>query len=104
MSENGDKSRKIPCEICNKSINHTKLKNHIDEVHHGLKKFKCDNCEAHFYTAKDQKFHDDCVHKKIRNHKCETCQKSFTKKCYLRMHFEQVHQNVKKFPCLFKDI
>ena len=40
MSENGDKSRKMPCEICNKSINHTKLKNHIDEVHHGLKKFK----------------------------------------------------------------
>ncbi|KAL4779533.1 hypothetical protein BJX76DRAFT_361702 [Aspergillus varians] len=41
--------KSYPCENCGKSLGRkTDLKRHIDSVHRGLRKFKCDQCGARF--------------------------------------------------------
>ena len=43
-------------------VSHNVLKKHIMTVHEGIKPFKCDLCNKHYYTPRDVKVHIQIAH------------------------------------------
>ena len=55
------------------------IKHHVQTVHEGLGKFKCDKCIKFFTNKQALNKHIEAIHEGYRNYyKCEQCDKSFS--------------------------
>ena len=113
------------CDQCEKSFeDKTKLRNHIDSIHGGLKTFNCDFCDRKYSNKRDLENHikkhdsnsdyeykcDTCeksfcsenekvrhiyiVHKGHKSQQCGICKKTFTRFCFMKRHVKFVHEGV----------
>ena len=66
------KKKKHPCPHCHKSYSSNfSLKQHIKDVHLGLKPFKCDDCGKSFSRKSSLKTHIKDVHLKLKPFECD---------------------------------
>ena len=61
-------------------------KEHVETVHDGIRKFKCDSCEKQFTKSSDLNAHVVTVHQKKEDFKCTKCSKTYGVKSKLKMH------------------
>lgn len=91
------------CDTCGEQFkNPTKLREHVDKKHLGIKNFNCDHCPMKFYKK-------ECIRKHIVKHipkefrvfsvPCDECGKMFFNVYTLKSHKELVHQGIKRFSC-----
>ena len=86
--------------LCGKAfVSPSKLQQHIDAVHLGLKPHACSHCEATFAQAGDLKRHMSSVHLGLKPHACSQCEATFTEAGSLRKHVSAVHLGLKKHAC-----
>ena len=80
-----------------------KSENKNDTIKNGeLKPFKCDQCQfaAKYHSTLTK--HVNYVHEGIQKPKCNICGKEFMRKCNLRDHKKNVHER-QKYTCDFND-
>ena len=80
------------CEICGKNFATSMiLRNHINCIHEGLRKFSCGICDKTFKYRTGLYFHSKTVHENVR-YQCDRCEKSFTQLHTLKKHIEKGHK------------
>ena len=62
------------------------MKQHIDTVHKGLKKYQCHICKKDLSLRSSLLKHIRAVHEKQKPYKCESCDSSFAQGAHLRAH------------------
>ena len=75
------------------------LKGHTNNVHKGLKLYKCETCDNTFNNRASLNRHISTVHKGERNHKCELCSRRFSDKRSLKKHVSNVHEGQNTAEC-----
>ena len=87
---------------CGKSFcSPQKLKNHVLNIHEGIKDYKCDICGYLTWESCRLKTHINVVHEGKKNYQCDRCEKSFGYLTHLKNHISVVHEGIKKFECSF---
>ena len=88
------------CELCDKTIEQSAYKNHIDTVHKNKYKVNspCQICPKILASAGSLKRHIEQVHEK-EIFFCDTCDKAFTHKHTLQTHKKNIHEESKKLKC-----
>ena len=71
----------------------------MENVHEGLKRFKCDKCAQKFTEKKALTLHIKGVHEKIKEFNCDRCSKKFSKGYNLKVHVQTVHEKERNFIC-----
>ena len=85
---------------CGKSFcSAQKLKNHVLNIHEGIKDYKCDICGYLTWESCRLKTHISVVHEGKKNYQCDRCEKSFGYVTHLKNHISVVHEGIKKFAC-----
>ena len=88
------------CDLCNKVLaNSSSLKQHITNVHEGLRLFQCDLCGKSFKMKCYLKEHIKAIHEESDEYKCVHCGKLIRSKGGLKEHIISVHENLKNFAC-----
>jgi len=83
------RSRSLPCHMCNRSFcRPSYLNSHIDAVH-GEGKFNCQFCGKSLSSMSNLNRHRRSVHDKVRNYFC--CSKAFFSSSDYRRHRERMH-------------
>ena len=83
-------------------VNPQNLNNHVETIHEGMKKFKCDFCDRTFTWNSHRKDHmirkhlgemplDKTPVQNINSYQCEICEKIFTKKQHFDRHLAHIH-------------
>ena len=90
----GIKPPPIPCEICNKLIEKSNMKDHIRFVHEKQRNKICPHCEKTFPSSVPLKDHIRIVHDGIRL-KCQYCVKCFTTPAALKSHVKNIHEGIR---------
>uniref|UniRef100_A0A0A1WI98 GDNF-inducible zinc finger protein 1 n=2 Tax=Zeugodacus cucurbitae TaxID=28588 RepID=A0A0A1WI98_ZEUCU len=85
------------CTFCQKKFNKVYLRKHIENVHIGERKYKCDIC-GNMYKTNDNVMRHRQLHTKDRNYPCAVCDKRFTEKSELKVHM-RLHTGEKPFAC-----
>ena len=87
------KRKNAECSICDlKFSNVVKLNRHIQEVHTGLGKICCPQCDQVFTREENMLRHKKRFHyDHSKSYKCDTCHKLFTRFDALKRHEKQVH-------------
>lgn len=85
------------CSFCQKKFNKIYLRKHIENVHIGERKFKCDIC-GNMYKTNDNVMRHRLLHTKDRNYPCTVCDKRFTEKSELKVHM-RLHTGEKPYAC-----
>nr|XP_014096605.1 zinc finger protein 2-like [Bactrocera oleae] len=85
------------CSFCQKKFDKAYLRKHIENVHIGERKFKCDIC-GNMYKTNDNVMRHRLLHTKDRNHPCPVCDKRFTEKSELKVHM-RLHTGEKPYAC-----
>ena len=94
-----DSSKKISCQICEKSFSTDKNKDkHIRMVHGVLKIFEFNVCNKYIGQKENLKSHIENNHK-IKYHNCKICGKSFATSRRLRDHGKNFHEGAKNVKC-----
>ena len=76
------------------------ITHHVQTVHEGLGKFKCDKCIKFFTNKQALNKHIEAIHDGHRNYyKCEQCDKSFSQQSYVKLHVQYVHEGLRNFKC-----
>lgn len=89
----------VQCNLCVKTFRTTTaMKNHVDIVHHRLKKYSCSECGKKFALLGTLKTHL-LMHKGERPLICHQCGKSFRHISKLRVHTRFVHLKEKNHRC-----
>ena len=90
-----------PCETCGKVMSsRVGLVRHINRIHKGIKRFKCDPCQKAFADSGDFKKHIKYTHEKERcRFKCELCEKTFAFPNTLRNHVKSAHKGLRSYEC-----
>ena len=88
------------CPLCGKCYaGKFSLNIHINTVHSGVKRFKCDECTKCFGQNGSLKLHKRSVHEKAKDFICPMCSKGFTIKQTLQFHIKTVHDNIRDYEC-----
>ena len=89
-----------PCNQCGKVLTSKyNLKDHIEVVHEGIKKFSCKYCEQNFGYENDLRRHIQAIHKdKDVEYKCKKCEMSFNVFTDLLKHRKSEHKGIKNVP------
>ena len=77
----------------------SKLKQHVDAVHRGLKPHACSHCEAAFATSGHLNMHLSAVHLGLKPHACRHCDATFATSGHLKAHLSAVHLGLKPHAC-----
>jgi len=75
------------------------LRQHIDNVHKGLKPHKCPHCDYAAAMLRTLRIHINTIHLNIKAYKCEQCPRSFGHTNSLKLHVDGVHKKVKPYKC-----
>ena len=67
------------------------IKRHLEQVHEGRKKFKCENCGKEYTEKKGLLVHIKRIHDNIRDEQCNQCGKLFFTKEVLKGHIRNIH-------------
>ena len=68
------------------------LKNHIKNIHEGVKASKCKLCEKSFNGSTALRYHVRSFHEGVKKeHKCQVCGNGYATSIYLREHIKKVH-------------
>merc|ERR1719154_127555 len=103
--ENSDTHR---CPHCSYSTGREHLlRDHINEVHKGLKPHKirkdgshqCQECDYSTQREKVLRDHINQVHRGIKPHKCPHCDYAAGQMCTLRVHIRSIHEKIKPYKC-----
>ena len=116
----------VMCQICGKTLKHSKiLQTHMKEVHgdksftcnlcglnlscqrnlsqhmitHTTPSIPCDQCGKLFKRKDAVKSHIKKFHMQVREKKCNQCDKSFADDRHLREHVMAIHDKLKPFGC-----
>ena len=89
--------KKLKCTLCDKMLTSGKRKEHMQEVHEGLKPFECELCETKFFLESRLKIHMRNVHEGEKKFECNLCGVKF--KGHLNHHIAAVHKGEKTFKC-----
>ncbi|XP_062552216.1 zinc finger protein 91-like [Armigeres subalbatus] len=90
--------REFLCEICAKGFKTKKqLKDHLEIVHQGVKRYHCDICKKSFTRNGSLAEHKLIQHAGIKQFSCNLCGKSFGKEDSLKTH-RSIHLG-KRFQC-----
>ena len=94
------------CISCGKLLNQPGALNlHIQRVHEGIKKQKCEPCQKKriflFFNSGDMMRHVKNVHEGRKDYKCDSCPISFSKSHNLKVHIRTVHEGYKDYKCDF---
>ena len=73
------------------------LADHIQEVHEGIKKYKCTACEHSFGRNYTLKKHIEIVHEGKKSHQCTFCDKKFSMPGLLKNHISESHEGNKEY-------
>ena len=79
------------------------LKKHVQNVHEGIKPFKCTICDYEFSKHSNLKKHIVSVHERIKPFKCNMCQYETAHRPHLKRHIQNVHEGIKEFKCTICD-
>ena len=94
-----DSSKKISCEIYEKTFSTDKNKDkHIRIVHGEVKTFECHVCNKHFCDKGGLKIHIEANHE-IKYHNYKICGKSFATSGRLRDHGKNYREGARNFEC-----
>ncbi|XP_063372013.1 myoneurin-like [Cydia amplana] len=95
---------KFQCEVCKKRFR-TKhwMRDHVDWIHHGLKKYSCSCCSASFGAFTSLRRHAARKHEQRAaaprdTHVCDLCGKTFKVKTSLEEHL-LTHYGLRPFVC-----
>lgn len=90
--------REFLCEVCAKGFKTKKqLKDHLEIVHQGVKRYHCDICKKSFTRNGSLAEHKLIQHAGIKQFSCNVCGKSFGKEDSLKTHLS-IHLG-KRFRC-----
>ena len=78
------------CTYTNKNL--SGLFFHAQNVHHGVKYFKCEECKKPFTFLQSFVLHKNC-HKRGKHNNCPMCKLSYTSWPRLRTHIREQHNN-----------
>ena len=85
----------LSCSQCNNTfVNESNLRDHIDIVHQGIKKFKCGLCNQTFGYKSHLNDHL-MSHAGNKRFKCNQCEKSYFKNNHLKRHMTVAHEGIK---------
>ena len=88
------KKGKLACDQCNYTNDYpSKLKQHIDTVHLGLRPHKCTQCDMAFGLKGDLNKHIKSAHENA--FVCPTCNKSCGNSTDLKIHIDAIHEGIK---------
>ena len=79
------------------------LKKHVQNVHEGIKPFKCTICDYEFSKHSNLKKHIVSVHERIKPFKCNMCEYETAHRPHLKRHIQNVHEGIKEFKCTICD-
>ena len=81
------------CPLCNTCFkDKDQLKDHVDRVHEGKKKYACPTCDQRFSVKHSMTSHINAVHEKVKTVTCVFCNQSFSNKQQLKNHIGKVHE------------
>ena len=93
-------SKKLKCEICEKSFSRNDVKRHMNIVHGEKKEIECNICNRVFGHKHALKLHIENHHQNRKiNHKCILCGKSFYQPGALKSHIKTIHESQKNYKC-----
>ena len=72
------------------------LKDHISEVHKGIKPYESEICVCKFSRKSGMKKHISSVHEGLKPFKCNTCGLYCAQKINLKTHISEVHDGIKR--------
>ena len=88
------------CQFCSYSSDHSNhLKEHINVVHLGIRKYVCDRCDYKGSTKTKLRKHREAIHEKIKNHACSQCKYKAATPTKLKMHKKAVHDKIRDHEC-----
>mmetsp|Transcript_31907 Transcript_31907/g.77762 ORF Transcript_31907/g.77762 Transcript_31907/m.77762 type:complete len:324 (-) Transcript_31907:138-1109(-) len=91
----------LPCSRCrdNRTFSSKQaLRNHILNVHEGMKGFQCPLCNKTFGQRFEMKVHM-MGHTGEKNHSCPHCRRRFATKQLLRIHTFHLHMDMRPYNC-----
>ena len=68
------------------------MKAHIESVHEGKKKFKCQICDYSCHTKCNMNRHISIVHEENKPFDCNICEKAFSSRHSIKHHIVSVHE------------
>ena len=80
-------------------VSRTALNRHIEEVHAGIKEYKCKTCEKQYTSKGNLNLHIRTVHEGKKPYSCEICDHRFIAPKDLSIHVATVHEGKKLFVC-----
>ncbi|XP_063630849.1 zinc finger protein 652-like [Cydia splendana] len=94
---------KFECEVCKKRFRYKHwMRDHVDWIHRGLKKYSCSRCESSFGAFTSLRRHVARAHDKVaatrETHVCDLCGKTFKVKKSLEEH-QLTHYGLRPFSC-----
>ena len=96
--------RKYRCNECDRSFGtNYGMNSHIRQIHMNKRNYNCKICEKAFKSQANLESHILTVHKALHKFECETCKKIFTSKYNLIIHKKGVHDTLNNFMCNFCD-
>ena len=87
---------KVNCDVCGKSVSKQYLKEHIQAVHEGKIPYKCVQCHDEFRTRRKLQQHIRFDHEGVQKPKCPTCDKEFADERNLKDHIKEIHEGIKR--------
>ena len=82
------------CTKTYKSNSKQLVQRHIDNVHKGLKKYACQQCDKSYTQSHSLKSHVQIVHEKVSPFVCVLCGNSFKQRITIKRHMKKVHSGV----------
>ena len=87
------------CEQCDfRTMRLNDLNWHKKSVHHIIKIYNCEKCDAMLSSSFSLKRHDNAMHKGVR-YSCDHCNYKATQLGNLKTHIKAVHLKVKNYHC-----
>ncbi|XP_055586896.1 zinc finger protein 502-like isoform X2 [Uranotaenia lowii] len=91
--------KRYKCSDCPKMFSRqTRLKEHWQGIHSGIKEFSCDKCDKKYATQYGLKVHEKDAHSDNLPFVCDQCGLAFARQSRLQLHYS-IHVESRNFVC-----